>query len=513
MIHLEMHSSPDYCPRAQEKEFVNNRRKGEILNKFKSLEQRTFTVFVDNLWQHTNLQWIWEVFSREGEVVDVYLSRKNRRSSPWRFAFVRYAYNNHALRAVRNLNGLKVNKVQISVSEAKYGRANQLEQYEMPKYKENMVRENKELGLKMTKEQNGVRKFKDVLTGESTKNENQVYNWRPKKNSQMNLGEVQGIIDEEMKEKLSSSIVGELVVPVKMEELAPKLFHDWHTLVEVKSIGPFQVLMVFDSEESMREALNSYFLLNHFGEIRAWEAMEMNRSRTVWIEIFGMPLHGWCEENFRRVAEKCGAMLYLDKLYSMIEALGRWVIKETQLGLNKGPIQRDATKREKKADLGYGEESCSGLDIPPGFEHLVVSHELSPMQNRVHMGDEIKLSLDQSIKEGDNMKEDNHEAAKEGAEDSFNRGDEDTEDLEETKYTLQEETKYTLQVCEKCGIFFNEDEDVVLATLRRKKKNNEKCRCNHSKGKRMGNKFVQKHQSGIKLLKRLIMSGARSLSK
>ncbi|MED6155727.1 hypothetical protein PIB30_007592 [Stylosanthes scabra] len=91
-----------------------------------------------------------------------------------------------------------------------------------------------------------------------------------------------------------------------------------------------------------------------------------------------------------------------------------------------------------------------------------------------------------------NKKEDNTEDFEDDIKESFTRDDEGNEDLEEAKNTLQ--------VCEKGGITFNEDEDVVLAKLRKKKKkNNEKCRVN---------KKMQIHQGGLKLSKRLLLPSA-----
>ncbi|MED6133526.1 hypothetical protein PIB30_029075 [Stylosanthes scabra] len=49
-----------------------------------------------------------------------------------------------------------------------------------------------------------------------------------------------------------------------MEERAARLFEDWHTLQEVKTSRSFKMILIFDTEEEMQEALQSAFLLNHF---------------------------------------------------------------------------------------------------------------------------------------------------------------------------------------------------------------------------------------------------------
>ncbi|MEK0312192.1 RNA-binding protein, partial [Candidatus Phytoplasma fabacearum] len=98
-------------------------RRKEILQNFKRFEQRSFSVFVDYLSYKVNIQWLWDVFSRVGQVVDVYISRKIRKNNPTRFAFVRFGFRNHASRAVQLLNGNRLDGKTIVVSESKYGRS------------------------------------------------------------------------------------------------------------------------------------------------------------------------------------------------------------------------------------------------------------------------------------------------------------------------------------------------------------------------------------------------------
>ncbi|MED6111501.1 hypothetical protein PIB30_052831 [Stylosanthes scabra] len=89
---------------------------------------------------------------------------------------------------------------------------------------------------------------------------------------------VRGSVDHGMLEKMSRSLVGESVLPLK-SDIIPCLFKDWHCLVEVKSIGSFNMVLTFDSMESKVEALLPPFLLNFFGEVRDWSENDANRSR------------------------------------------------------------------------------------------------------------------------------------------------------------------------------------------------------------------------------------------
>ncbi|MED6222694.1 hypothetical protein PIB30_066835 [Stylosanthes scabra] len=106
-------------------------------------------------------------------------------------------------------------------------------------------------------------------------------------------------------------------------------------------------------------------------------------------------------------------------------------------------------------------------------------------------------SLPSDFKDCMQVEEDKPEEVEENVEESLIEGDDEIEDVEEAKKTLQ--------VWKKGGIFFKKDEDVVLATLRRKKKNKGKARDNNSKNHIMGNKSVQKHLK-LKKIEHLMMN-------
>ncbi|MED6146519.1 hypothetical protein PIB30_035221 [Stylosanthes scabra] len=150
------------------------------------------------------------------------------------------------------------------------------------------------------------RSFKNVLLGKQEEDEH-VENKEPR------LPIVKGNVDVNMLEKLQRSIVRESTFPLNIEQMAPKLFSDWHTLMEVKILGSYKLVLTFDSIENMEEAVQSAFLLNHFGEIRKWNEDESNRSRKAWLDIYGMPLRVWNEDNFQKVAAGWGKVIAIDE--------------------------------------------------------------------------------------------------------------------------------------------------------------------------------------------------------
>ena len=88
------------------------------------LENISMAVFVDNLPSSMTSSWMWQLFSHEGQVIDVFLSRKRRSGNRTPFAFVRYVHKQDALRAIESMDGMVIKDKRIEVQEAKYKRSN-----------------------------------------------------------------------------------------------------------------------------------------------------------------------------------------------------------------------------------------------------------------------------------------------------------------------------------------------------------------------------------------------------
>ncbi|MED6130713.1 hypothetical protein PIB30_003290 [Stylosanthes scabra] len=192
------------------------RRHCQVLENFRSLERRSFSLFVDNLPNSANTEWLWEIFSREGEVVDVFLSKKVGKYSSFHFAFVRFAYKNHALRAANKFNGWELEGVQLLVTEAKYEK---------------------------DKRDNGLTQTQSNWSYHVRQNQVEV-------KAKRDMGEtkdqpihevVKEEVNVELVEMLKRSFIGESILPLNREDIIPRLYKEWETLQEVKEMGPFKM--------------------------------------------------------------------------------------------------------------------------------------------------------------------------------------------------------------------------------------------------------------------------------
>ncbi|MED6201438.1 hypothetical protein PIB30_094976 [Stylosanthes scabra] len=303
---------------------------------------------------------------------------------------------------------------------------------------------------------------------------------------------------------MSRSLIGESAIPLKID-IIPLLFNDWESLLEVKPMGYFKMVLTFDSLEKKVEAFNSPFLLNYFGEVRDWSENEANRSRVARIEIYGMPLQVWSRENFNSVTQVCGSVLEIEEHGLLVFVREISAIEDYPRRKNKavaedekmqGVLEVVAPLKSSIAtkcvfddrDSLEERESFSGPVLPPGFEDFIQDIcNIPKAQNEETRDAEENKVIAQNH---DNV----NSVIKEV--ESLTSGDNDIEELEEDRRTLN--------LGQKGGLTFEEDEDVVLATLRKKKRNKGKDFYNNSKGNKMGNKS---YPIGLKLSKRLITGG------
>lgn len=78
-----------------------------------------------------------------------------------------------------------------------------------------------------------------------------------------------------------------------------RLISDWiDKVVIVEPKGRMSLL-----EEEI-ECKHEYFVC-----LKPWEKKDINGKRRVWINIYGVPLHGWSKETFTRVGRNAGKVI------------------------------------------------------------------------------------------------------------------------------------------------------------------------------------------------------------
>ncbi|XP_016192295.1 serine/arginine-rich splicing factor SC35-like [Arachis ipaensis] len=86
------------------------------------LEKESFYVFVDNLPEDISKKELYHLFGWTGKTIDIYLSRKRKQGLVYLFAFVRYTTKGAALKAITEMNHMRLRGKLLSISEAKFRR-------------------------------------------------------------------------------------------------------------------------------------------------------------------------------------------------------------------------------------------------------------------------------------------------------------------------------------------------------------------------------------------------------
>ncbi|XP_072078023.1 uncharacterized protein [Arachis hypogaea] len=89
---------------------------------YQRLETESFSIFLDNLPEDISKRELFELFSWTGRINDIYLSRKQKNGSLYIFSFIRYTTRGGALKAITEMNRMRLRGRVVSVREAKYRR-------------------------------------------------------------------------------------------------------------------------------------------------------------------------------------------------------------------------------------------------------------------------------------------------------------------------------------------------------------------------------------------------------
>nr|XP_025703686.1 serine/arginine-rich splicing factor 2-like [Arachis hypogaea] len=89
---------------------------------YRRLENESFSIFVDNLPEDISKRELFQLFNWIGRINDIYLARKQKHSGIYIFAFIRYTTKGGALKAIDEMNRMRLRGKMVFVGEAKYKR-------------------------------------------------------------------------------------------------------------------------------------------------------------------------------------------------------------------------------------------------------------------------------------------------------------------------------------------------------------------------------------------------------
>ena len=268
---------------------------------WRRLEEVSFTILVDNLPLSVTRSWLWQLFGYEGKMVDVFLSRKRRKNNHQPLAFVRFAKQHEAKKAIMNLHESVIRGCKIKVSMAEFKRKEDIKRDQAafrPSFKRLAESKNGAINQGMS--------YKDVLNKTQTapgdgkkaivktKDKEKVDDEEKYDRTRV----VYGKVDKIMVRELARSIVGENLMEAKLRKTF-LLFES------IRALGAYNALITFATKEDMAKTMNEggSVLREYFDNLCIWIDEKVCQTRRVWVECFGMPIHAWSSANPRKIAE------------------------------------------------------------------------------------------------------------------------------------------------------------------------------------------------------------------
>lgn len=96
--------------------------------------------------------------------------------------------------------------------------------------------------------------------------------------------------------------------PTETWVVASKLAYPGLGISKIRDIDKYKYLVTFSTKQDMDESLEAGrdLFLEVFDEIIPWTVEEVAVARRFWLECCGVPLHGWSNQNFRKIGEVWG---------------------------------------------------------------------------------------------------------------------------------------------------------------------------------------------------------------
>ena len=262
---------------------------------------KEFTVFVYNLPHNLDQYGLKGVFQKAGVVSDSYIPHRRPGRNAHRFGFVRFRSHTEAIRSISMLNNAVIRRQRIKVSLAKFGKTGRKE--EIGRYG-HTINHSQQQGKKVWK--------RKVLS-----NPNLV---RINQGNTIEAFKVIGNKSNEAVEWLQRSIVCESEKPTNVNTLTKALILKANKQIQIRMLSCCKFLITLPSTTLMEDCLRNHEELDKwFKHTEKWSLSEQADSRRVWLEVFGVPPHGWTEDNFRKIAEVWGRLICLDQLADKTE--------------------------------------------------------------------------------------------------------------------------------------------------------------------------------------------------
>lgn len=360
------------------------------------------TLFVDNIPEEKDQQWLMSTFNKYGIVRDAFIPRKRSTRTGSKFGFVRFDCQVSAGMAVSKLNGVWVDNRRLFVKEATFG-------IEEEKNKQRASR------LHVLRDQgpNGGVKPNHIMPKQGGNSNSGQSKWQGRSFAGVVRGETSKPLPALRQEItitaenvgsgwLYRSAVAIMKRVIPLSTLRNSFSLETDLVVQIRSMGGRSVLITFQSSEIRNSIINKPVMERWFERIKPWQGEPASLERFVWLSCQGIPLNAWNADTFKTIGEIWGVFIRTDDetLRDKSFAKGRILIAMEEIS----PIQRwvHLVVQGEIYDILIREESSS--ESPDGIEagdEVVVQVSIEKKTSKNLEVASTEPTMEERVEEGD----------------------------------------------------------------------------------------------------------------
>lgn len=275
------------------------------------------SLFVDNLPEDVGILWFRKFSSQYGVVKDAYIPFKRSKVTNRRFGFVRYDCATSAEVAISKANGFWIDDRRLFVKRAAF-QANRIVPNHKKLFQNSAYLSTDGKSSKGVDSERSCKSNEDGLFLQQGKPTVSFADVVKGMNVAPSIFSIKGKENDwgDGEDWLSRSVIAKLPSFRSIESIRENFYMEGVLDVLIRSLGGNYVVLTFPTVgdmEAMIEGPEVNWLGNFFDEFRPWSPeSNIELSRTVWLNCYGIPLHVWNANTFFSIGRIWGEPITLD---------------------------------------------------------------------------------------------------------------------------------------------------------------------------------------------------------
>jgi hypothetical protein len=301
--------------REREGQKENGRKKGFVHR----MDMISTSFFFTNFPEEVGWGDLWKLFAKYGSVCDVFILKK---VDKWgrKFGFVKFKEVKEVEALSKKLEDVWWEKYKLRINRARFRKGEKPEVATVEQQQPSRTLAVNEVLV------NDDQTFKLILQGKTgvegvqVDKDGMVVNadGGRRKNRCLSLGDLvplELVVQESTVRALNQSLVGFFKETMDFQSFSDRLVMEGHHEVKAVYMGGNMVLLqcVCDGELEEVKKLNQKWWDHCFTKLIPWKPNLLSECRDIWIQVYGLPIHAWEENSFKRIAGRFGVFLDFDE--------------------------------------------------------------------------------------------------------------------------------------------------------------------------------------------------------